>query len=277
MIEMGIKQTGIEDVALAGGVALNCSANGSLMEKGLIKRLFVQPAAGDAGVSLGAALYCLGAAPFQSPFSPYLGPQYSTAQIYQYLRQAKLDFYETEDLPYTVAKAIASGAIVGWFQGSAEVGPRALGARSILADVRASVMHDAVNEVKNRESWRPLAPSLPAQFVGNYFTSLDESPYMLRRTYVQSGKEGLIPAVTHVDGSVRPQTVTTESNRLFYDLIMRFEEMTSLPLLMNTSFNNEREPMVCTPRDAVATFMERGIDLLAIGPFLVRKKGVNYG
>ncbi len=301
-------ETGASDLCLAGGVALNCVANGKLLRAGSFKRVWVQPAAGDAGGALGAALAAqhieLGK-PRERPVSSidgmqgsYLGPEFSQSDIERRLRAAGASFEVLQDdsLIDACALALASGKAVGWFQGRMEFGPRALGARSILADARSPVMQSVLNlKVKFRESFRPFAPSVLREDVTDWFDLDDDSPYMLFVADVASGRRhqmtveqqalfGIdklnvprseIPAVTHVDYSARVQTVHRQTNPRYHALIARFKALTGCPVLVNTSFNVRGEPIVCTPEDAFRCFMGTGIEVLAVGNCLLDKQAQN--
>lgn len=272
-VKKALESTNGHEIALAGGVALNCSANGIVKEKKLVNKIYIQPAVNDAGVSLGAAVTILGYIPKRFFLSPYLGPGFSNDEIYKCLMNVGVSFIEPANINFEIAKALDRGKIVGYFNGRMEVGPRALGARSILANPRKKENHTRVNAIKSRESWRPLAPSILEEKKDVYFTLSDESPYMLFRSFVKKEKKTSIPAVIHVDDSARPQTVNIDLNPCFYDLICQFNHLTGVPIVLNTSFNNEREPIVCTPMDALRTFYEIGLSELAMGPFLIKKRG----
>jgi carbamoyltransferase len=292
----------LPNLCLAGGVALNCVANGKVLRDGVCERLWVQPAAGDAGGAPGAALAAwhmeLGqprAVPAGDAMAgSYLGPEFSQAEIERRLSKAGARFalLENATLIETVAAALAEGAAVGWFQGRMEFGPRALGARSILADPRSPDMQRTLNlKVKHRESFRPFAPAVLAEKAAEWFDLGGESPYMLvtaavrteRRRDLDAAEQVLsgldrlkvarsvIPAVTHVDWSARVQTVDAVTNPHFHALLSAFERLTGVPVLVNTSFNVRGEPIVCTPEDAFRCFMGTGLDLLAIGNCLLRK------
>jgi carbamoyltransferase len=269
---------GIDDLCLAGGVALNCVANGLIPERTPIRRVFVQPASGDDGGSLGSALYLdsqlFGGERRWRMNHAYLGPSYADAEIEALLKRRRFDYEVLSDeaLPGRVASLLAERKIVGWFQGRMEYGPRALGNRSILADPRDPGMKDWLNDqVKHRESFRPFAPSVLAEATQEYFEIGQESPYMLMSVPVRPEKRAVVPSITHVDGSARVQTVTPESNPLFYRLIKAFGEITGVPMVLNTSFNVRGEPIVCTPQDACACFNKTKMDYLVLGRYLVRK------
>jgi carbamoyltransferase len=271
------KETGLANLCMAGGVALNCVANGRVIRETPMKNLFVQPAAGDAGGAVGVAHYLyntLEKQPRGKPWShAYLGPAYSDQEIRHYLDGAGARYHELsrQELLQRTAKAISSGHVVGWFQGRLEFGPRALGGRSILADPRDPKMRDTLNmKIKFREGFRPFAPSALAEKAHEWFELDCESPYMLLVAPVREGKR-VIPSVTHVDHSARIQTVTRETSPLYYDLIAEFERQTGVPLLINTSFNVRSEPIVCTPHDAYLCFMRTHMDDLVLGPFLLEK------
>ena len=297
------KETGQKYLCLAGGVALNCVANGKLLKRRLFDNIWIQPAAGDAGGALGAALFAyyqtlgnkreVGA--YDSMKGTYLGPEFSEDEILNYLDQNGVQYEKLslDQLPVVVSSLIAQGNIVGWFQGRMEFGPRALGARSIIGDPRNPIMQRTMNlKVKFRESFRPFAPSVLAEKSRDYFDLDKESPYMLliaqikkerqkEMTLEQRGLFGLdklnvvrsdIPAVTHVDYSARVHTVTRETNSLFYEMILNFERNHGCPIVINTSFNVRGEPIVCSPQDAYRCFMRTDIDYLVMGPYLIDKR-----
>jgi carbamoyltransferase len=277
VVRLAVEKTRCRNVCLAGGVALNSKANGKILTSGFVDRIFVQPAASDDGVALGAAL-----APYldgggRVPQIPmrhaYLGPAYTDEEIESALRTYKLRYAKLEDPAKTAAELLAAGKILGWFQGRMEFGPRALGSRSILADPRDPEMNAKVNNaVKFREWWRPFAPSMLAEAAGEYLESATDSPFMVLTAPVKPEKRGVIPAVTHVDGSARPQTVERSINPLYWRLIDEFGKRTGVPVVMNTSFNLRGEAIVNTPTDAIRTFFSSGMDALVIGSFLVEKR-----
>jgi len=273
---LALEKTGSRNLCLAGGVALNSKANGKILASGMIHNLFVQPAASDDGVALGAALApCLdanGRLPMRPMRHAYLGPGFSDDAILQTLETYKIRHTRLSDPPSTAAQLLAAGKILGWFQGRMEFGPRALGSRSILADPRDPEMNAKVNNaVKFREWWRPFAPSLQKEAAPQYLESAFDSPFMILTAQVRKEKQCVIPAVTHVDGSARPQTVEREVNPLYYELIGEFARLTGVPVLMNTSFNLRGEAIVHTPTDALRTFFSSGMDALVLGSFLVEK------
>ena len=270
-----LNRTGCGNFALAGGVALNCSGNGRLAGQAFVEKLFVQPASHDAGTALGAAVLAhkdmTGAWPEISFPHAYWGPSYSSDQI-----KAALDFarapYRACDPAQTAAEALARNEIVGWYQGAAEIGPRALGNRSILAHPGIAENLERVNRhVKRRELWRPLAPSVLVERYHDVFDMRQPSPFMLLAGQVRPHWKSRLPAIVHVDGSARPQAVSIETNPLYHQLISHFQRLSGLPAVMNTSFNHSDEPLVNSPEHAIATFYRTGMQTLVIGDFMVRK------
>jgi carbamoyltransferase len=271
-----VAKTGSRNLCLAGGVALNSKANGKILSSGIIDNIFVQPAAGDDGVCLGAALAPYldsgGKLPMYKMRHAYLGSESSDGEIEKALHTYKLRATHVADPAAAAAELLANGKILGWFQGRMEFGPRALGSRSILADPRDPEMNAKVNNaVKFREWWRPFAPSMLAEVADQYIESATDSPFMILTAQVKPEKRSVIPSVTHVDGSARPQTVEREVNPLYWRLIREFGDRTGVPVVMNTSFNLRGEPIVCTPTDAVRTFFSSGMDALVMGSFVVEK------
>ena len=298
------KETGQKNLVLAGGVALNCVGNGRVLREGPFENIWIQPAAGDAGGALGAALFTwyayLGNArqangKRDQQKGSYLGPHYSDDQIEEYLKSNQIVYHKIpqSELACVVADLIAREHVIGWFEGRMEFGPRALGARSIIGDARSSKMQAVMNlKIKFRESFRPFAPSVLKEKVSEYFEMEAESPYMLlvapvvkeKRISMTPDQEKLfgidklnvarseIPAVTHVDYSARIQTVEREDHPLFYDLINEFYKKTGCPVIINTSFNVRGEPIVCRPEEAFKCFMQTNMDYLVIGSFLLDKK-----
>jgi carbamoyltransferase len=269
-------KTGSRNLCLAGGVALNSKANGKILSSGVVDRIFVQPAAGDDGVCLGAALTPYlddgGKLPMHKMRHAYLGAENSDEEIEKTLTTYKLRATRVADPAAAAAEMLANGKILGWVQGRMEFGPRALGARSILADPRDPEMNAKVNNaVKFREWWRPFAPSILAEVADQYIESATDSPFMILTAQVKPEKRSVIPSVTHVDGSARPQTVERDVNPLYWRLIREFGNRTGVPVVMNTSFNLRGEPIVSTPTDAVKTFFSSGMDALVIGSFVVEK------
>ena len=297
-------ESGMEDLCLAGGVALNCVANGKILRDGRFRRIWIQPASGDAGGAVGAAL-AVHHIHLKQPRTAdgvhdamqgaYLGPAFSDAEIEAELQNAGARFVRMSDreLIHECACELSRGHALGWFQGRMEFGPRALGARSILGDARSPSMQRTLNlKVKFRESFRPFAPAVVREAVSDWFELDTESPYMLLVADVKKqrcipmdeaaqqlfGIDKLnvprsdIPAVTHVDYSARVQTVTAETNPRFHALLKAFEGLTGYPVLVNTSFNVRGEPIVCTPRDAFRCFMGTEIETLAVGNYLLQKQ-----
>jgi carbamoyltransferase len=273
------RETGLDRLCMAGGVALNCVANGRVIRETPFKQLFVQPAAGDAGGSVGVAHWLYNTLEKQPRGKPwthaYLGPGYSDQEIREYLDANAIPYSAPgrQELLERTARLIADGNVVGWFQGRLEFGPRALGGRSILADPRDPKMRDTLNmKIKFREGFRPFAPSVLAERNAEWFEIECDSPYMLLVAQVREGKR-VIPSVTHVDGSARIQTVSREASPLYYDLIREFDRLTGVPVVINTSFNVRGEPIVCTPHDAYLCFMRTNMDHLVLGPYLLEKQG----
>jgi carbamoyltransferase len=271
-----VEKTGCRNLCLAGGVALNSKANGKIAASGLVDHIFVQPAASDDGVCLGAVLAPYmdngGKLPSHKMRHAYLGSASSDEEIDKALQTYKLRATRVADPAAAAAQMLANGKILGWFQGRMEFGPRALGARSILADPRDPEMNAKVNNaVKFREWWRPFAPSMLAEVADEYIESATDSPFMILTAQVRPEKRTVIPSVTHVDGSARPQTVERDVNPLYWRLIREFGDRTGVPVVMNTSFNLRGEPIVCTPTDGIRTFFSSGMDALVIGSFVVEK------
>ncbi len=298
------KETSQEYLCLAGGVALNCVANGKILKENIFKDIWIQPASGDAGGALGAALFawyqCLGneriadnVNDFQK--GSFLGSEFSQSEIQEYLEFNQIPYkqYSFEEIPQITADLIAQQKVVGWFQGKMEFGPRALGARSILGDARSPEMQKILNlKIKFRESFRPFAPSVLAEKASDYFEIDRESPYMLLTAQVKKGliKEmtveqqklfgldklnvprSIIPAVTHIDYSARLQTVNKTINPLYHRLLEFFDQKYNCPVIINTSFNVRGEPIVCSPKDAYLCFMRTEMDCLVLGNFLLDKK-----
>ncbi len=271
--------TGAETLCMAGGVALNCVMNARLRDRGPFKEIWIQPAAGDAGTALGAALLVdLQARQSEERFyrmeHAFLGPGYGDDEIEKFLKWSKIPYRRLENVAEGAADLLAEGKIIGWFQGRLEFGPRALGARSILASPIQAEMQERLNDIKDREDFRPVAPVVLEEEAGEWFTGAGVSPYMLFVFDVQPDKAGQIPAVRHVDGTARIQTINRSQHPLYYDLLKAFQRRTGVPVLVNTSFNTRGEPIVCTPRDAVESFWTSPLDALVIGPFLVEKAPV---
>jgi carbamoyltransferase len=298
------KVTGMDKLCLAGGVALNCVGNGRILREGPFKEIWIQPASGDAGGALGAALLawykylgnkrCVDNKKDAQKAS-LLGPSYSDDYIEKFFKSEGVPFKKLsyKEVPEVVSNLIASENVIGWFQGCLEFGPRALGARSIIGDARNTEMQSRMNlKIKYRESFRPFAPTVLKESVSEWFDLTKESPYMLLVALVKEDKtikvdnpknslqgfdklkvkRSQIPAVTHVDYSARVQTVKREDNPLYYDTINAFYKKTGCPVIINTSFNVRGEPLVCSPEDAFKCFMRTEMDYLITGCFLLDKK-----
>jgi carbamoyltransferase len=276
VVRMALQKTRSRNLCLAGGVALNSKANGKIAASGIVDNIFVQPAASDDGVAVGAALapFLDGGQrpPIKAMRHAYLGPSFDDGAIEAMLKTYKIRASRLADPAATAAELLTQGKILGWYQGRMEFGPRALGSRSIIADPRDPEMNIKVNNaVKFREWWRPFAPSFKKEAAPEYLESAHDSPFMILTAQVRPEKRSLIPSVTHVDGSTRPQTVEKEVNPLYYRLIDEFGKRTGVPVIMNTSFNLRGEAIVHTPTDAIRTFFSSGMDALALGSFLVEK------
>lgn len=298
------RETGQKNLCLAGGVALNCVGNGRILREGPFENIWIQPAAGDAGGALGAALFVWhqylensrvtdGKKDFQQ--GSFLGPEFGNGYLTDYLKRNAIPYTELSDgeIPERIADLIADQKVIGWFQGRMEFGPRALGGRSIIGDARSPAMQEVMNlKIKFRESFRPFAPSVTKERVADFFEIDRESPYMLLVAPVKKdicremspeeqkrfGLDKLhvvrsqIPAVTHVDYSARIQTVDRDDHPLYYRMIEKFGEKYGCPVIINTSFNVRGEPIVCTPEDAYLCFMRTNMDYLMMGNFLIEKK-----
>lgn len=276
------KETNISKLCMAGGVALNSMLNGAIAKSGLFDDIFIQPASSDEGCSLGAAYYSY----FQSLSSSccklpkltdvYLGPSYQNREINNTLKRFKndLSWEYKKNLNTIIAREIAAGKVIGWFQGRMEFGARALGNRSILADPRSPEMKDRINaKIKHREEFRPFAPAVLEEDAETFFimNGIKTSPFMLFVVYVRKEQQVKIPAVTHVDGTARIQTVSKKTNKKFWELLVEFKKLTGIPVILNTSFNVMNEPIVCKPTDAIRCFLSTDIDLLVMGNYIIRK------
>ncbi|MBV9707297.1 MAG: carbamoyltransferase [Chloroflexi bacterium] len=263
-------------LCMAGGVALNCVMNARLRDRGPFKHIWVQPAAGDAGTALGAALwidalerktnkrsFCMNHA--------FLGPEYNDDEIEQFLQWSKLPYRRLTNIAEEVAEMLVQDQIIGWFQHRMEFGPRALGARSILASPLQASMQARLNQIKDREDFRPVAPVVLEEEAAHWFTRAEVSPFMLFVYEVLPEKVDRIPAVCHVDKTARIQTINRQQHPRYYDLIKAFQAKCGVPVLVNTSFNTRGEPIVCTPRDAVECFWTSPLDALVIGSFVLEK------
>jgi len=269
--------TGLKALCLSGGVAMNSTFNGKVLPQTSFEEIFIQPAANDAGTALGVAYYIyhqiLGQPRLFVMNHAYTGPRFINGTVERALRQHNLAYKtcDFEDIGRVAARLIADGQIVGWFQGDMEWGPRALGNRSILADPRRAEMKDVLNtRIKHREPFRPFAPSIKQESLGDYFEQSYPDPFMIKVYRVREEKRQAIPAVTHVDGTGRLQTVGRAANPLYWQLIKEFENLTGVPVVLNTSFN-ENEPIVCRPEEAVDCFLRTRMDALVIGNYLVQK------
>lgn len=272
IVEHAVRETGCRNVVLAGGVGLNCTANGVIAQSEFVDRLVVFPASGDAGTSAGAALAAAaGEGTGRALRSAGLGPEFTDEQIRGALEERSVPYTVVDDIADTVAELITDGQVVGWFQGRAEFGPRALGQRSILASPLQRPMHHRVNAVKRREQWRPLAPSMSADAAEKYLINPGPSRFMLAACQVREEMRDEIPAVVHVDGSCRPQVLDEDSPAPYRRLLERLATRGHPEIVMNTSFNLANEPIVHSPYDALRSFFGSGLDALAIGSMLVRK------
>lgn len=275
-VRRAIRITGIRNVCLAGGVALNAKANAIISELPIVDNLFVQPASSDEGCALGAALFPLAHAGAKLPVTDlrdvFLGPEYTESDICSVLRSYKLDYETLNGNVQPIAEDLLEGKIVGLFQGRMEFGPRALGHRSIIADPRFSRMRDLINSaVKFREPWRPFAPAILENCYHEYINSENVSPFMVAAYPVWEMKRNDLKAAMHIDCTARVQAVSKQHNGHFYRVIEAFYRSGGVPAVLNTSFNLSGEPIVCTPTDAVRSFYSSGMDTLVIGDFIIRK------
>jgi carbamoyltransferase len=267
-----------DDLAMAGGVALNCVMNARIRDRGPFKRVWVQPAAGDAGTALGAALWIdaqerrVSQRNYQMEHA-FLGPEFSDDEIEEFLKWTKVPYRRLKNVAEDTAEILAQDKVIGWFQGRMEFGPRALGSRSILASPIHAEMQAKLNEIKDREDFRPVAPVVLEEDAAEWFQGASVSPFMLFIYDVRPEKADSIPAVRHVDGTARIQTINRRQNPAYYDLLKAFKKRTGVPVLVNTSFNTRGEPIVCTPRDAVESYWTSPLDALVIGSFLLEKSG----
>ncbi|MGN6087099.1 carbamoyltransferase family protein [Trinickia sp.] len=274
------ERTGLARLCMAGGVALNCVMNARVRDEGPFEDVWVQPAAGDAGTALGAALWIDwrergltgDRARRWTMEHAYLGPSYADAEIEAFLRWSKVPFKRLDDVAGETADLLAAGNVIGWYQGRTEFGPRALGARSILASPIDPGMQAKLNEIKDREDFRPVAPVVMEEHADAWFVDARRAPFMLFIFDVRPEVAHRIPAVRHVDGTARVQTINRSQHPLYYDLLAAFHARTGVPILVNTSFNTRGEPMVNSPRDALESFWTSPLDALVIGPFLIVKQ-----
>lgn len=273
-------KTGAANLCIAGGVALNCVLNARIRDKGPFKNVWVQPASGDAGTSLGAAIW-VDLQENRSQQQSYkmshafYGPEYNDDEIEKFLQWAKVPYRKLDNIAEETATILADNKIIGWFQGRMEFGPRALGSRSILASPIHPSMQARLNEVKDREDFRPVAPAVLEEDAPDWFEHASRSPFMLFVYDVKKEKASHIPAVRHVDGTARIQTVNREQHPRYYDLLSAFKRKTGVPVLVNTSFNTLGKPIVCSPRDAVECFWSSPFDALIIGSYLIEKSNGN--
>ncbi|WP_226022869.1 carbamoyltransferase [Halomicrobium salinisoli] len=274
IIEHYADRLGISNVCLAGGVALNCKMNKRVMESEYVDDVFVQPVANDAGVPIGAGYLDQDPSDVSPQTTVYWGPDYQSDEIEECLEERKISYEQPDDLERAVAERIADGDLVGWFQGRMEMGPRALGNRSILADPRTAESRDRVNEyVKHREGWRPFAPSMLEEAVDEYLVDGKPAPFMIKTFDVDPERKDEIEAVVHpADDTTRPQTVNEDQNPRYYRLLSEFEDITGVPVLLNTSFNDHAEPIVNTPTEAIKDFYGMGLDVLVLNDYLVEKQ-----
>ncbi len=264
-----------DNLCITGGVALNCIMNQKIVESKIFKNIFVQPIATDAGTSIGSAYYLYNSIlnnnrNFEFK-NIYLGPKFNESEIEKILNNKRLNFLKSKNIFKDSAKFLAKGKIIGWFQGKMEGGPRALGNRSILADPRNKNIKDKLNIiVKKREAYRPFAPAVLEEYKTQYFNMNYDSDYMILSADVLENKQKIIPAVTHIDGTARVQTVKKEINEKFWNLINEFYNITNVPVILNTSFN-ENEPIVCHPEEAIECFLRTDLDLLVLEDFIIHK------
>ena len=273
-------KTKLNNLVISGGSALNCVANGKILSNTGFKEVFIPPFPDDSGCSIGAAFYVHNQLMNKKKNyilkSNYLGPIYSDVEIEKILIEYKIKYKKSKKITKDVANLISNGKIIGWFQGNLEFGDRALGNRSILADPRNFSMKNKVNKtVKYREEFRPFAPAIISEYADKYFEESNYTPFMEKTYLIKKNQRKKIPAVVHVDGTGRLQTVSKDVNSTFYDLISEFKKITKIPILLNTSFNIKGEPIVCSPVDAIRTFFSSGLDCLALGSFLIKKNENN--
>ncbi len=276
LAEVMYDRTGIPNFCLAGGVALNCDMNAKILGMPFTKDIFIQPASHDAGTALGAAYELYSQLGYKTNFvmeHAYYGPEFSDEEIEKVLKESKAVYSYQKDIEGAVAEKLAKGFIVGWCQGKLELGPRALGNRSILANPSVASMKDKVNkEVKHRENWRPFAPSVLDRACDEYFENYYNSPFMLLTFDTKKKKQKELAAAIHIDGTARIQTVVKRINPKYYKMIEAFEDETGIPAVLNTSFNDAGDPIVLGPKEAIKTFYSTGLDYLAVGNFLLEKK-----
>ncbi|MDD4938258.1 MAG: carbamoyltransferase C-terminal domain-containing protein [Candidatus Shapirobacteria bacterium] len=261
--------------SLAGGVALNCDMNAKIWQQPFVKDIFIQPASSDAGTAIGAAMEISNQFGEPTNFKmthAYWGPGFSDNEIETILKESKITYTKTKNIAQETAKLLSKGKIVAWFQGRMEIGPRALGNRSILGHPNLKGMKDKINrEVKHREDWRPFAPSLLDEYAADYFENYHTSPFMILTFDTNKKGQKELSQTIHVDNTARIQSVVKEDNPLYHSMISEFAKITGIPAVLNTSFNDSEQPLVCTPKEAIKTFFGTGLDYLAIGSFLIGK------
>jgi len=269
-------KTGIRNFCLAGGVALNCDMNAKIAALPFVNNIFIQPASNDAGTALGAALETANMINENADFTmdhAYWGPEYTNEEIEKVLKESKLKYKKVANIEKYVAQQLAKGKIVAWCQGRLELGPRALGNRSILGNPSYKGMKDKINnEVKHRETWRPFAPSVLEEHAEDYFDNYIANPFMLITLKVKKDKREKLKESMHIDNTARIQTVSKKTNPKYHKLINEFYKITKIPVVINTSFNDEGQPIVNTPKEAIKTFTSTGLDILAIGNYILEKK-----
>lgn len=276
LVQWLYEATGENNLCFAGGVALNCVLNAVIRDKGPFQNIWVQPAAGDAGTALGAALWTdtqerkIDKRDFNMQHA-YWGPDYEDEEIEAFLKWTKVPYKKLTDVAKETADLLAHDKVIGWYQGRMEFGPRALGSRSILASPINPTMQARLNEIKDREDFRPVAPVVIEEDAPEWFENASYSPFMLFVYNVKPDKADRIPAVRHVDGTARIQTVNKKQHNSYYNLLQEFKKITGVPVLVNTSFNTRGEPIVCSPRDAIECFWTSPFDALIINSFLLEK------
>jgi carbamoyltransferase len=276
VVKGSANQTASRNLCIAGGVGMNCKMNGSLLEGSGIERVYGFPACHDAGASIGAAMYVAsqgGDKIKRELKTAQLGPAFSNDEVREVLKFSKVSFSACDDIAERSAKLLSEGKLMGWFQGRMEMGPRALGGRSILADPNVSGVSDKLNnEVKGRETWRPFCPSILDDKAADHFVGSEDAAFMTVALGVKEGAREGMKETMHVDGTARPQVVHEAASPIYHRLLTQFEGQTGRPFLLNTSFNVSGEPIVCSPAEALRSFYACGLDALAIGDFLVEKK-----
>lgn len=274
IVEDYCAELNLNEVCLSGGVALNCKMNKRIMELPVIDRVYIQPVSHDSGLAVGAGMLESAPAKVNKMTTTYLGPEYTSSEISEMLDKNKVEYYVPDSLESHIAEKIAAGGLIGWFQGRLEMGPRALGNRSILADPRSEESRDRVNEfVKHREKWRPFAPSMTLEAADDYLVNAEDSSFMIKTFDTNPDNRDDIEAVVHPsDWTTRPQTVTEDQNPRYHKLISEFEAITGVPVVLNTSFNDHGEPIVNKPVEALKDFFGMGLDYLVLEDFVIPKK-----